>query len=37
MEISSSDDDDDSLADSPVDGIERYKLDFQNVIEGVFG
>lgn len=38
MEISSSDDDDnESLADSPVDGIERYKLDFQNVIEGVFG
>ena len=36
-ENSSSDDENDSLADSPVDGIERYKLDFQNVIEGVFG
>ena len=34
---SASEDDNDSLADSPMDGIERYKIDYNNVIEGVFG
>ena len=29
--------DDDSLADNPMAGKERYLLDFKNVVEGVFG